>query len=69
MNNLFFRNINKSEKCYLEEYYRGYLPPKENKYNISKIKCNTCKSLYEVEYFLNNLQKFVYCIKLHKILK
>lgn len=39
------------------------------KINLKQLKKNTCKSLNEVEYFLNNFQKFTNCIKLYKILK
>lgn len=43
--------------------------PKKKKINFKQLKNNTCKSLNEVEYFLNNFQKFTNCIKLYKILK
>lgn len=42
---------------------------KKKKINFKQLKNNTCKSLNEVEYFLNNFQKFTNCIKLYKILK
>ena len=44
-------------------------PKKKHKYDFKKIKNNTCNSLYEVEYFLNNLHRFKNYIKLYKILK
>ena len=43
--------------------------PKKKKIDFKTLKNNTCKSLNEVEYFLNNFQKFTNCIKLYKILK
>lgn len=43
--------------------------PKKKKVDFKTLKKNTCKSLNEVEYFLNNFQKFTNCIKLYKILK
>lgn len=43
--------------------------PKKKKVDFKQLKNNTCKSLNEVEYFLNNFQKFTNCIKLYKILK
>ena len=43
--------------------------PKKKKVDFKALKNNTCKSLNEVEYFLNNFQKFTNCIKLYKILK
>ena len=51
MNNLIYSNLN-----------RG-LPPSEkpkgkHKFDFKKMKNNTCKSLNEVEYFLNNLHRF-----------
>ena len=42
---------------------------KKKKVDFKQLKNNTCKSLNEVEYFLNNFQKFTNCIKLYKILK
>ena len=42
---------------------------KKNKFNLKNLKKNTCNSLFEIEYFLNNFQKFTNCIKLYKILK
>ena len=44
-------------------------PPKKKKLTFRDYKKNTLKSLNEVEYFLNNFQKFTNCIKLYKILK
>ena len=42
-------------------------PPK--KFNFKCCKDNTLKSLHEVEYFLNNFNRFIKYIKLYKILK
>ena len=42
---------------------------KKKKADFKTLKKNTCKSLNEVEYFLNNFQIFTNCIKLYKILK
>lgn len=42
---------------------------KKKKVDFKTLKKNTCKSLNEVEYFLNNFQRFTNCIKLYKILK
>ena len=61
MNNLIFSN---NREC----------PPPENnsskkKFDFKKLKNNTCRSLNEVEYFLNNLHQFTNYIKLYKILK
>ncbi len=47
----------------------GPKKPKKKKIDFKTLKNNTCKSLNEVEYFLNNFQKFTNCIKLYKILK
>lgn len=47
----------------------GPQKPKKKKVDFKLLKNNTCKSLNEVEYFLNNFQKFTNCIKLYKILK
>lgn len=47
----------------------GPQKPKKKKIDFKQLKNNTCKSLNEVEYFLNNFQKFTNCIKLYKILK
>lgn len=47
----------------------GPKKPKKKKVDFKVLKNNTCKSLNEVEYFLNNFQKFTNCIKLYKILK
>ena len=64
MNNLILKNHTRS------------IPPspetkksKKKKIDIKKLKNNTCNSLYEVEYFLNNLHKFTNYIKLYRILK
>ena len=78
MNNLFFAN---NETRYLEQKCPppqkppctppkpGPKKPKKKKIDFKTLKNNTCKSLNEVEYFLNNFQKFTNCIKLYKILK
>lgn len=63
MNNSIFNNNRESRIS------KNTNPPKKNKINIKTLKKNTCKSLNEVEYFLNNLHKFTNCIKLYKILK
>ena len=47
----------------------GPQKPKKKKVDFKQLKNNNCKSLNEVEYFLNNFQKFTNCIKLYKILK
>ena len=47
----------------------GPQKPKKKKVDFKQLKNNTCKSLNDVEYFLNNFQKFTNCIKLYKILK
>ena len=65
MNNLIFSN----------NYNRELPPPpktdnkKKNKFDFKKIKNNTCKSLNEVECFLNDFHRFKNYIKLYKILK
>lgn len=43
-------------------------PPKKN-IDFKKLKKNTCKSLNEVECFLNDFKRFSNYIKLYKILK
>lgn len=78
MNNLFFAN-NENNDRYLEQKCPPPPPPpspkkspkkpKNKKINFKTLKSNTCKSLNEVEYFLNNFQRFTNCIKLYKILK
>ena len=60
MNNLIFSNTNRGDSP---------PPPKKKKIDIKKMKNNTCKSLQEVEYFLNNFHRFTNYIKLYKILK
>ena len=47
----------------------GPKKPKKKNVDFKTLKKNTCKSLNEVEYFLNNFQRFTNCIKLYKILK
>lgn len=43
--------------------------PHKKSFNFSNYKKNTIKSLNEIEYFLNNFEKFSRYIKLYKILK
>ena len=60
MNKKIIKNIeNRGEK----------LPPPKKKFNFKHCKNNTMKSLHEVEYFLNNFNRFVKYIKLFKLLK
>ena len=47
----------------------NYKNNKKNKFNFSKKKENTFKSLSEVELFLRNFNNFRNYIKLYKILK
>lgn len=47
----------------------GHNPPPKKKFNFKHYKNNTLKSLKDVEYFLNNFNKFVKYIKLYKILR
>lgn len=77
MNNLFFANNENENRC-LKQHCPPPPPPKpkpdskkpkKKKVDFKTLKKNTCKSLNEVEYFLNNFQKFTNCIKLYKILK
>ncbi len=65
MNNLIFSNNNENT---LENRSLNN-PPHKKKFDFKKMKNNTCRSLNEVEYFLNNLHKFKNYIKLYKILK
>ena len=63
MNNLFRSNNN----CL-------NLPSDNNRKNHEKlcfktIKCNTISSLNEVEYFLNNMNRFWNYVKLYKLLR
>ena len=44
-------------------------PPHKKHFDFKLCKNNTIKSLNEVEYFLNNLQKFSKCLKISKIFK
>ena len=68
MNNLFFsNNCNNSQNEVLPENYNFNSNSKNS--NFKKIKNNTINSLNEVEYFLNNFQKFSNSLKLYKILK
>lgn len=85
MNNLFFANNENENRCLPKKCppppppkpSNPPCPPpkpgpknkKKKKVDFKKLKNNTCKSLNEVEYFLNNFQKFTNCIKLYKILK
>mgnify|MGYP004662136717 CR=1 FL=1 len=78
MNNLFFAN-NQNNRNIDGKCPPPTPPPKPPcpkpkppsgkpgpKVDFKKLKNNTCKSLNEVEYFLNNFQKFTNCIKLYK---
>ena len=65
MNNLIFSN---NKENIPENRSSNNLPNKKN-FNFKQMKNNTCRSLYEVEYFLNNFHKFTNYIKLYKILK
>ena len=65
MNNLIFSNNNENIP---ENRSVNNHPPKKS-FDFKKIKNNTCRSLNEVEYFLNNFHKFKNYIKLYKILK
>ena len=62
MNNLIYSNLNRGLPP-------GEKPKGKHKFDFKKMKNNTCKSLNEVEYFLNNLHRFKNYIKLYKILK
>lgn len=42
---------------------------KKKKQDFKTLKNNTIKSLNEVEYFLNNFERFVKSVKLYKLLK
>ena len=42
---------------------------KKKKFDFICIKNNTCKSLCDVEYFLNNFNSFLQYVKLFKIIK
>ena len=44
-------------------------PPPKKKFNFKIIKKNTCKSLNDVEYFLNNFSQFIKYYKLTRLLK
>mgnify|MGYP004631380711 CR=1 FL=1 len=80
MNNLFFAN-NENNERHLEQKCPPPPPPKppkppshkpgskKKKVDLKKLKKNTCKSLNEVECFLNNFHRFTNYIKLYKILK
>lgn len=65
MNNLIFSNENEFKNT----RFTPTPPNKKNKVDLKKLKHNTCKSLNEVEYFLNNFRKFSDFVKLYKILK
>lgn len=67
MNNLIFSNNETRESpppCPEKK-----LNDKKNKIDFKKLKNNTCKSLNEVECFLNNFHRFKNYIRLYKILK
>ena len=60
MNKRMIKNIqNRGRNC----------PHQKKKFNFKCCKDNTLKSLHEVEYFLNNFNRFIKYIKLYKILK
>jgi len=63
LNNLSKTNLNNIKN-------RGdkIAPPKKN-LSFKDIKKNTISSLNDVEFFLNNFNKIVKCLKLYKILK
>ena len=42
---------------------------KKNIFNFKDFKKNTCNSLFEVEYFLNNFNSFLQYLKLFKFFK
>ena len=67
MNNLIFSNNDNDNR--LAPPPPPPKPNKKNKLDFKKLKSNTCKSLNEVEYFLNNFHRFTNYIKLYKILK
>ena len=50
----------------ISEYRRK---EEKKKFDFKTKKDNTIRSLKEVEYLLNNFNKFSNCFKLHKILK
>lgn len=45
-----------------------YGKDEKNKFDFKTKKDNTIKSLKEIEYFLNNINKFSNYLKLHKML-
>ncbi len=59
MQNFSINNFNRGE---------NNPPPKKN-FDFKLYKKNTIKSLNEIEYFLNNFQKFVKCFKFSKFFK
>lgn len=63
MNNLIFSN---NRECPPSQPQNNH---SKNKFDFKKLKNNTCHSLNEVEYFLNNIHQFTNYIKLYKILK
>lgn len=64
MNNLIFTN-----NCKPYPNQEKNNNKKNKKLDFKKLKNNTCRSLCEVEYFLNDLHRFSNYIKLYKILK
>ena len=42
---------------------------KKNKFNIKNLKKNTCISLFEIDYFLNNYKSILQYLKLIKFFK
>lgn len=74
--NYIYPSINQqSEKQQLYNYeinkrtsnQKNLPPPK--KFNFKSLKKNTCQSLNDVEYFLNNFSVFIKYVRLFKILK
>ena len=73
MPNIYRANYSSNEN-------RGGTPPPQNqkpnkshnkksKPDFKTLKCNTIKSLNDVEYFLNNFGKILKTVKLYKLLK
>lgn len=43
--------------------------PQKKSFNFKKCKKNTIHSLNEIEYFLNDLHRFIHYIKIYKLFK
>ena len=52
-----------------EQNRGGKKSPHKKSFDFNCYRKNTIKSLYEIEYFLNNLSKFSKCFRLYKLLK